>query len=175
MSYTPIFLTQLEAQYLNKEGVTAADLGRTTDQFQALYEIVHAGIESSIIQILNRPSLTAADLATADYTHMKQACKMVAAMAIGNWWVWLKHLKMNKIVVADQMQAMIAEVPIISKEMKELLMPYRRRVMGAVSPLESYEHVLDESDSDEIPNDEGTLDVRLVSDTRYEGEDTYDG
>jgi hypothetical protein len=83
---------------------------------------------------------------------------------------------MNKIVVADQMQAMISEVPIFSKEMTAMLMPFRKRVCGAVVPSASYEHVHDESDdTDNVPNDEGANEVRLISDTRYEGEDTYDG
>lgn len=174
MSYTPIFITQLEAQYFNKEGVTAADLGRTTDQFQAAFDIVHAGIESNICTILNRGSLTSTILATADYTHMKNVCKQVAAMAIGNWFVWLKHLKMNKVVVADGMQAMISEVPILTKEMEKMLMPFRRRTCGAVNPDVSYEHDLTESDdTDIVANDEGESSTKLISDTRNEGEDTY--
>lgn len=174
MSYTPIFISQLEAQYFNKEGVTAADLGRTPDQFQAAFDVVHAGIESNIIQILNRPGLTSTILGGTDYTHMKQVCKQVAAMAIGNWFVWLKHLKMNKVVVADGMQAMISEVPIFTKEMTSMLMPYRRRTCGAVNPDVSYEHDLTESDdTDIVANDEGESDTKLIEDTRNEGEDTF--
>ena len=98
--------------------------------------------------------------------------KTVAAMAIGNWFVWLKHLKMNKVVIADQMKAMIAEVPIFSKEMVGMLMPYRRRTCGAVNTNVSYEHVLDESDdTDIVANDEGIIDTHLISDTSYEGEE----
>jgi len=151
MAYTPIFISKTEAQYYNKEGVTAADLGQTVDQFAAAFDIVHAGIESNIIQILNRSALTAADLAGADYTHMKNVCKQVAAMAVGNWFVWLKHLKMNKVVIADQMTAMIAEVPIFTSEMKKMLMPFRRLICRAIDPDEEDEYapVLTESDPEE--------------------------
>jgi len=173
MSYTHIFISQLEAQYFNKEGVTASELGRTPDQFQAAFDIVHAGIESNICTILNRGSLTSTIIGGTDYTHMKNVCKQVASMAIGNWFVWLKHLKMNKVVIADGMQAMISEVPIFTKEMTSMLMPFRRRVFAAVDPDASYEHVLDESDDTDVPNDEGDADVRLISDTREDGEDTY--
>lgn len=171
MSYTPIFITKIEAQYFNKEGVTAADLGQTVDTFSAAFDIVHAGIESNIIQTFNRSGLTAAVLAGANYTHMKNVCKQVAAMAIGNWFVWLKHLKMNKVVIADQMTAMIAEVPIFTAEMKKMLMPFRKFVMGAVSADSIYNPELTESDDDDLitvedePDDYD--DGSLISESRY--------
>ncbi len=165
MSYTHIFISSIEAQYYNKEGVTAADLGQTPQQFAAAFEIVHAGIESIIIQELNRSALTAAILAGTDYAHMKNVCKLIAAMMIGNWFVWLKHLKMNKVVIADQMTAMIAEVPICTSEMRKMLLPFRMRSCGAVRRDISYEHIWDESDDDNTPNDEGELVVNTISET----------
>jgi len=144
MSYTPIFISRTEALYFNKEGVCASDLGLSPQHFEEAFDIVHGGIESIMIQMLNRPELTSTILADSDYVHMKNVCKQVAAMALGNWFVWLKHLKMNKVIIADQMVSMIMEVPIFSKEMKALLEPFRALSIGAVDPDETITYTWDD-------------------------------
>jgi len=146
MSYTPVMATSAEIMAFNKDQ-SADSFGLLQSEWETAFEVLHAAVEGTILQYMNRTELTAADLAGSGYSVMAAVLKAAVIMYFSNWFMWMKSAKQGRVVSVTEGLAYLQEPKIFSQQIKDMLNPYRFPMGGAVSPAD------EDSDGDGVTDE----------------------
>ena len=130
MAYTTFLATTAEISLF----LQSIDPGRDFEMSSANYETfrnkIHAMAEVRILQWLNRTDLTPTTLAADEF--LEAALNGATIMFVSNFFLYWKQQRMGRVIELNEMLVQILNPKIFTDEIKDMLKPYRLKMMGPV-------------------------------------------
>lgn len=131
MSYTPLLATVAEIASMAK-GVAPSDFDLNTTEWPGFIETIHSAVETFILNEINWIDMESSDLTAAP--RMAYALKYATIMLMVNNFVHWKSKRGGQVITVGDQQTTLYSPEVYTKEVREMIMPWRVKCFGSVAP-----------------------------------------
>lgn len=124
MSFTPLLASWDEVMAFNKT-VGREDFRMTQTEWGLAKEIFFPMAEGKVLEYCNQTALTSTDLEDDDNKYLKAGLKMGVCMLISNLFVNIHERRKGTLVQISDFSMELADPQIFTKNIKDILKPYR--------------------------------------------------
>lgn len=131
MVFTPLLASWSEVMAFSKT-VGREDFRCTPDEWNLIKNILHPAVEGRILAYCHRTDITAEDL--EDDSYMEANLKLAECSFISNFFINLQDKRMGTMVKINDMEMMLSDPEIFTRNIRKLLDPYRVLHCEGIAP-----------------------------------------